>query len=143
MLDDAGSFSGAAAKEIHEETGLSIREDELTDLTALAARAHAQHSSDDDEQGGSHHTPESHLPHALHPSPGGSDEVIAIMLARRTMARSDIDALRGRLTGLREHGEKITLKVVRLEDAWREAFRDGKTMGALGIHEGLRREGLV
>ena len=36
MLDDSGTFAGGAAKEIEEETGLKIAENELTDLTALA-----------------------------------------------------------------------------------------------------------
>jgi ADP-sugar diphosphatase len=36
MVDDAGTFSGAAAKEIEEETGFKIPISELIDLTALA-----------------------------------------------------------------------------------------------------------
>ena len=36
MLDDSGSFSGGAAKEIEEETGLKVKAEDLLDMTALA-----------------------------------------------------------------------------------------------------------
>ena len=36
MLDGSGNFAGTAAKEIEEETGLTIQEDELIDMTQLA-----------------------------------------------------------------------------------------------------------
>lgn len=36
MLDGSGNFSGTAAKEIEEETGLTIKDDELIDMTELA-----------------------------------------------------------------------------------------------------------
>lgn len=36
MLDGSGNFSGKAAEEIKEETGLIIKEDELIDMTELA-----------------------------------------------------------------------------------------------------------
>jgi ADP-sugar diphosphatase len=36
MLDGSGNFVGTAAKEIEEETGLKIKEEELIDMTELA-----------------------------------------------------------------------------------------------------------
>lgn len=36
MLDGSGNFAGTAAKEIKEETGLEIKEDELVDMTHMA-----------------------------------------------------------------------------------------------------------
>lgn len=36
MLDGSGNFTGTAAKEIEEETGLVIKEEELVDMTELA-----------------------------------------------------------------------------------------------------------
>ncbi|CAO3639833.1 unnamed protein product [Mucor fragilis] len=36
MLDGSGNFAGTAAKEIKEETGLEIKEDELVDMTDMA-----------------------------------------------------------------------------------------------------------
>ena len=133
MLDDSGTFAGAAAKEIKEETGLDIREDELIDLTAMAVDAL---SAEERESG-----TESHLEKAMYPSPGGSDEFIPILMVRKSMERGEIEGLRGKLTGLREHGEKITLKIVKLGDVWKVGGRDGKTLGAVALLEGLRREG--
>lgn len=123
MIDDSGTFSGAAAKEIEEETGLKIEENELVDMTELALEK-------DDA-----------LQSAVYPSAGGSDEFIPIFLARKTMSRKEIDDLQGKLTGLRDHGEKITLKIVKLKDVWREAGRDVKALSAFCLYENLKREG--
>ncbi len=135
MLDDAGTFSGAAAKEIAEETGLQIQDKELVDLTEMAVDA----MTDDEKAEGT----EGHLNKAMWPSPGGCDEFIPILMAKKVMERSEIEKLKGKLTGLREEGEKITLKVVRLKDLWKYGARDGKTLAAVGLFEGLRREGKI
>ena len=130
MVDASGTFSGAAAKEIEEETGLTVEESELVDMTELAVQS--QDRTDDEEDV---------LQNAVYPSPGGSDEFIPIFLARKTISQSEIDKLQGKLTGLRDHGEKITLKIVKLNDAWKVAARDAKTLSALCLYEGLRRDG--
>lgn len=131
MLDDSGSFAGGAAKEIHEETGLTIPQEELVDMTALAmARTGAYDGAET-------------LQDAVYPSAGGSDEFIPIFLCQKRMARREIEALQGRLTGLRQHGEKITLKVVPLQELWREGARDGKTLAAWALYTGLRGEGQI
>ncbi|PYH41696.1 putative NUDIX family hydrolase [Aspergillus saccharolyticus JOP 1030-1] len=129
MLDDSGSFAGGAAKEIQEETGLTIPQEELIDLTALALESSVV--ADDEES----------LQRAMYPSAGGSDEFIPLFLCQKRMARKEIDDLQGRLTGLRQHGEKITLKVVPLKDLWKEGLRDGKTLAAWAIYKGLKEEG--
>jgi len=128
MIDDSGSFAGAAAKEIREETGLEISGDELLDMTELAR----QTSSEDDEP---------HLQAAVYPSPGGSDEFIPIFLARKTLPLPEIEELRGKLTGLRDDDEKITLKIVPLGQVWKVAGRDGKTLAAMALYQGLKGEG--
>lgn len=125
MVDDAGSFKGAAAKEIEEELGLTIKEDELTCLSELAAPAES-------EEG---------LAEAMFPSAGGCDEYLTIYSHERRIPREQLKEWSGKLTGLRSHGEKITLKVVPLKDLWREGARDAKALGALALWEGLRREG--
>ncbi|GES65860.1 NUDIX family hydrolase [Aspergillus terreus] len=131
MLDDSGSFAGGAAKEIHEETGLTIPQEELVDMTALAmARTGANDGAET-------------LQDAVYPSAGGSDEFIPIFLCQKRMPRGEIEALQGRLTGLRQHGEKITLKVVPLRELWREGARDGKTLAAWALYTGLRGEGKI
>lgn len=132
MIDDSGSFAGAAAKEIEEETGLSIASDDLIDMTQLAAKADSQDDESDER-----------LQAAMYPSPGGSDEFIPLFLARKTLTHAEIEELKGKLTGLREHGEKITLKIVRLEDVWRVAWRDGKTLAALALYHGLKQDGML
>ena len=59
------------------------------------------------------------------------------------MPRKEIEELQGKLTGLREHGEKITLKVVPLADLWKEGLRDGKTLAAWALYQGLKQHGLL
>jgi ADP-sugar diphosphatase len=131
MLDDNGTFTGAAAKEIKEETGLEIREEDLVDMTKLANQR-----ADDV-------TNEEGLQEAVYPSPGGSDEFIPVFLLRKRMSRIEIEGLKGKLTGLRDHGEKITLRLCHLDDLWNVAARDGKTLAAVALYEGLRRDNMI
>jgi 8-oxo-dGTP pyrophosphatase MutT (NUDIX family) len=127
MVDDAGSFKGAAAQEIQEELGVTIHEDELTNLSELAASS----MESDVEEG---------LAQAMFPSAGGCDEHITIFSYEKRLPRDKIREWSGRLTGLREHGEKITLKVVPMEQAWREGARDAKCLAALALWRGLKDE---
>lgn len=133
MLDDSGTFTGAAAKEIKEETGLDIEEEDLIDMTELSFRDRTQEQSSD----------EPHLQKGIYPSPGGCDEFIPIFISRKKMPKKEIEALKGKLTGLREHGEKITLKICRLDELWKVGARDGKTLAAAALYEGLSREGKI
>ena len=132
MLDDAGTFSGGAAKEIEEETGLKVEQDELLDMTALALSNHDPQAASGEQ-----------LQKGVYPSPGGCDEFIPIFLYQKRIPRDQLKDWQGKLTGLRDHGEKITLKVVRLEDLWRETARDGKSLAAWALYEGLRRAGKI
>jgi ADP-sugar diphosphatase len=129
MIDDSGTFAGAAAKEIKEETGLSIPQHELIDMTEMALK--------------SAKSPEQHLQAAMYPSPGGCDEYIPLFLWERFVERQEIDELRGKLTGLRAQGEKITVQLVKYEELWREGARDAKTLAAWALYEGLKREGAI
>ena len=130
MIDDSGTFKGAAAKEIEEETGLKITEDELIDMTEMSI----------DQQTEVDGGVEGHLHKASYPSPGGSDEFIPLFVVRKQMKKAEMEDLEGKLTGLRGHGEKITLRLVRLQDVWKVAARDGKTLAAIALYEGLKRE---
>ncbi|ETI23188.1 hypothetical protein G647_04985 [Cladophialophora carrionii CBS 160.54] len=144
MIDDSGTFAGAAAREVREETGLEISSDELVDMTLLASQLDMDRSS---AQSSPIPCPspssEERLQNAMYPSPGGSDEFIPIFLARKSLSTRAIDELKGKLTGLRDHGEKITLKIVPVQDVWKVAWRDGKTLAAMALYEGLRGEGRV
>lgn len=131
MLDDSGTFAGGAAKEIQEETGLVIPQDELVDMTALTLELLGEREDGETLQTG------------VYPSPGGSDEFIPLFLCQKRMPRRDMEGLQGRLTGLRQEGEKITLKLVPLEDLWKEGLRDGKTLAAFALYKGLKREGKI
>jgi ADP-sugar diphosphatase len=133
MLDDSGTFTGAAAKEIKEETGLDIEEKDLVDMTELVFKDRTQEQSSD----------EPHLQRGIYPSPGGCDEFIPIFMTRKRMSADKIEAMKGKLTGLREHGEKITLKICRLDELWKVGARDGKTLSAVSLYEGLSREGKI
>jgi ADP-sugar diphosphatase len=128
MLDDAGSFSGGAAKEIEEETGLVVKDEDLIDLTALAFE-----SEDTAEK----------LQKGVYTTPGACDEFVPIFLYQRSISRKELEEFRGKLTGLRSEGEKITLKVVRLGDLWKEGARDAKTLSAWALYCGLKREGRI
>ncbi len=126
MVDD-GTFSGSAAKEIKEELGIEIPELELLNLSELAIPKAVE--------GGDR------LPQAMFPSGGGSDEYVPIFLHQMRVKRETLNGWTGKLTGLREQGEKISLKLVRLEELWREGGRDGKALAAWAMYEGLKREG--
>lgn len=129
MLDDEKTFSGAAAKEIEEETGFKLPRAELIDMTELALK----HSK----------IPEKSLQNAMYPSPGGSDEFIPIFLWEKELDRREIEDLRGKLFGKMTQGEMITLRVCDYEDLWREGARDAKTLAAWALYEGLNRSGII
>lgn len=130
MLDDSDTFSGAAAKEIFQETGFQIPKSELIDLTELALQDSRILESES-------------LRQAMYPSPGGSDEFIPIFLWEKELDRQEIEDLRGKLTGERRQGELITLRLCDYEDLWREGARDAKTLAAWALYEGLNRAGVI
>jgi ADP-sugar diphosphatase len=59
------------------------------------------------------------------------------------MLVEEIDGMKGKLTGLRKEGEKITLMICPLSQLWRVGARDAKTLAAVALYEGLKREGKV
>lgn len=124
MMDDSGTFAGAAAKEIQEETGLEVKADDLVNMTELAL-AEAGVKED--------------LQQAMYPSPGGSDEYIAIFLWEKVLDRQEIEDMREKLTGLRKRGEMITLKLLNYEELWKVGARDAKTLAAWSLYEALKR----
>jgi 8-oxo-dGTP pyrophosphatase MutT (NUDIX family) len=125
MVDEGGSFAGQAAREIWEELGMVIGEGELVSLSELAG-------------GGGEG-----LAQGVYPSPGACDEYIPIYMHERRVPRAQLGEWTGKLTGLREDGERITLKLVRMRDLWKEGARDAKCLAAVALWEGLRREGKV
>ena len=79
----------------------------------------------------------------MYPSVGACDEFIPIFLCQKRLTRRHLNWLKGKATGLRDEGENITLKLVPLARAWREAGRDAKALAAIALYENLKREGHV
>ena len=109
MLDDSGDFLGTAALEIEEETGITINQRDLINLTPKAASF---------------------------PSPGGCDEGMKFFLYTPTEPYTDeqIRGLQNKATGKLEEGEVISLKIVPLQ-VLREFTNDMKTMAALYLYD--------
>ena len=128
MLDDAGTFAGGAAKEIEEETGLEVPASELINMTELALSGA---TSDENEC----------LQCGVYPSPGGCDEFVPIFLWQKRIPREQMKEWYGKLTGIRHHGEKITLVLCPLEKVWRQGGRDAKVLAAWALYKGLKEEG--
>jgi ADP-sugar diphosphatase len=122
--DDTDDFSGTAAKEIKEETGLVVPRRELINLTELALAGTRI------DEG---------LEAAMYPSPGGCDEFIAIFLWEKVMDRQEIENMKGKLTGIRKQGERITVRILDYEDLWKVGARDAKTLAAWSLYEALKR----
>jgi len=108
MLDDSGTFTGVAASELSEECGLTVQESNFTDLTELAYK-------DTGFRG-------------ICPSPGGCDEYIRLLYCQFELTQEEISNMQGRLGGLRDHGEIITLRIVKMEDVWKVCC-DTKAIG--------------
>lgn len=119
---DNGTVKGAAAKEIEEECGIVVKEEDLVELTPM------QREDGGEEENG------------VWMSPGGCDEVIRFFLVKKTVSRGKLEEMKGRLTGLREEGEKITLRLVRWEEVWRST-RDAKVLCAWAVARGMEGEG--
>ncbi|KAL8874579.1 MAG: hypothetical protein Q9174_000106 [Haloplaca sp. 1 TL-2023] len=129
MLDDSGTFAGGAAKEIAEETGLEVPGKDLLNMTELAISP----SSGTNEN----------LQRGVYPSPGGCDEFIPIFLWQKRVPRGQLQQWQGKLTGLREHGEKITLMLCPLNQLWKHGGRDAKSLAAWALYHGLKQEGKI
>ncbi|MFC1623325.1 NUDIX domain-containing protein [Patescibacteria group bacterium] len=115
MLDDHGSFSGAAAKEINEETGLVFMEDQLIDISP------------------------NYKPVYL--SPGGSDEYAAFLATERIrMTREELDEIHGRITGAEGENERIKVKVIPLTELFKST-QDGASFIMLSAY--LKYQGLL
>lgn len=141
MLDGSSNFAGTAAREIEEELGLVIPQDELTCLTDRAAEVRRTRGGGrGGGAGGSDKSAQQEsLPYAMFPSAGGCDEYIKIFAHERRVPRDTLRAWEGKYGGLRDQGEMITLKIVPLEDLWLEGGMDAKALAAVTLYKQLRK----
>ena len=116
MLDGSGNFAGKAASEMKEETGIVVKDEDMVDLTEMV-------------QGGAGHK-------GVWLSPGGSDEFMRFFLYRKMWPKAEIEALEGKLTGLRESGELIKLTVLRYPNLI--CAPDGKTLCAIALYDRVK-----
>jgi hypothetical protein len=129
MVDDkTKTFAGTAANEIKEELDMEIHEDRLMCLNDLVEMP------DKGKEG---------LPSAIYPSVGGCDEYIKIFMTEEVVSREKLKEYQNRLTGLRDEGEYITLKIIKMQDLWKVGCRDAKALSAVALWENLRREGKI
>jgi ADP-sugar diphosphatase len=128
MMDESNNVTGKAIQEIEEETGFQIQPGELINMTKLAL-----------EQAECREI----VQPAMYPSPANLDESISLLLWEKKLDRKEIEALKGRLTGLRARDELITLRICGYDVLWREGARDAKTLAAWALYEGLNRSGQI
>lgn len=147
---DGDSFTGTAASEIEEEAKLKVKESDLINMSELALQdvpvspwnAVDNTPASEDATLSTQLGAES-IQNSIYPSPGACDEFIPLFLCQKRLTRRHMDWLKGKATGLRDEGENITLKLVPLSRAWREAGRDAKALAALALYDNLNREGEV
>ncbi|KAF3036835.1 hypothetical protein E8E12_007283 [Didymella heteroderae] len=138
---DGGSLKGAAANEIKEEAKLKIKESDLINLSQLAVEdvpVSPWTNTNSVSTSGSER-----VENAMYPSVGACDEFIPIFLCQKRLTRKHMKWLKGKATGLRDEGENITLKLVPLNRAWREAGRDAKALAAIALYDNLKKEGQI
>ncbi|KAJ5072837.1 nudix hydrolase 14 [Anaeramoeba ignava] len=121
MLDGSGKFSGVAAKEMEEETGIVIQEKNLIDLTEKAYGNKYK---------------------GMFPSVGGCDEFLRLFAYEVEMPKEKILELNNKCTGLIDEGETITLKIVPFDEMWK-LTSDSKTLCSLFLYEKLKLEGKI
>lgn len=161
MVDD-GTFQGAASKEIKEELDIEIPETELINLdhevdkieakiakkqAEIAERkgeaSKATESKDDEKSRRARaqaalRARES-MPEGMFPSVGGSDEYLQYFMHEKQVTREYLEAMRGKLTGLRAEGEKIVLVIYPLDKLFDVGRRDAKAMAAYGYVQRLEK----
>eukprot|EP00980_Cylindrotheca_fusiformis_P030354 scaffold24680_cov113-Cylindrotheca_fusiformis.AAC.7 len=106
MIDDINDgVGGTAARELEEECGIKLRPSDMVDLTELAF----QDAMNDGL-----------LPcSGVAPSPGGCDEYLNYMYVEQKITNEELEKMKGRMAGLRDDGEYITLRIVPMKDVWK------------------------
>lgn len=136
MIDGDANFAGVAAREMEEELGLVIRQDELTCLTDKVAEIRKARGEGEEVHDAAK---DEDIPFGMYPSAGGSDEYIKIFSHERRVPRGTLQEWEGKYGGLRDDGEMITLKLVPLADLWLEGAMDSKALAAVTLFHQVRQ----
>jgi ADP-sugar diphosphatase len=118
MMDSEGNFASNMAREIKEETGLEIAQDNLFDLT------HAMYGE---------------AWPGVAASLGGSDEWFRLFLAKFSLSDEELNELNGKKTGLEEEGEQLTVCVIPLRELIKVS-PDSKVLCAYSLYRELKEE---
>jgi ADP-sugar diphosphatase len=105
MVDSESNFHSVALKELKEECGIDIQAHEMV---ALGSGEYAV-------------------------SPGGSDESLGLFLVEKTVSQQDLQDLEGRFGGLREEGERIKVKLVKLSQVVKKT-RSLSVLAAIALY---------
>ncbi|KAK6538511.1 hypothetical protein TWF694_010092 [Orbilia ellipsospora] len=147
MLDDQGSFVSAAARELEEEVGIKISEDKLINLSELALEnSPLLNQGSEKESIGLGDAPPVGMNKTdqkldgIFSSAGLLDEIITYHAFVHEIPEEELEQWKGKLTGLRHKGERITLKLVKFEVLWK-ATRDSMALCAWALWKGLEAEG--
>jgi ADP-sugar diphosphatase len=114
MLDeDDGDPRLAAVKDLEEECGISIKGDELIDLTELAFHEAADAG---------------HLPYpGIAPSAGACDEILRYYYLEKSVTKEQLQNLQNKIIPGKEFSHTIFLHVVPWNNVWKISG-DSKTM---------------
>ena len=133
MIDDGEEPVVAAAREIEEETGLTVPPGELLNLTEMAMGGAPDSSIAEREK----------LPEAIYPSAGGCDENMTCFAYERKITRKGLEELDGRHKGIEEENERTIVRVVPMRDLVKEGIRDSKVLNAKALWDHLKSAGKV
>jgi ADP-sugar diphosphatase len=111
--DEDGSYKHAAVRELEEECLISVKPDELIDLTELACQEAADAG---------------HLPSpGISTSGGACDEMVSFFYTEKTVTVEQLKSLENKLVAASEFGTFMTLHIVPWDKVWKMSG-DSKTM---------------
>lgn len=114
MIDDEDNFTGVAAKELEEETGITIKAEQLLELSKFVSDGNG-----------------------LYPSPGGCDEIIKLYLYEKDISEAELKNFQGKQCGELNTSEHIILEVIPLDELWKSTS-DMKAICALHLYSQLK-----
>lgn len=113
MVDEDDDPRVAAVKELEVECGMTVKKEELVDLTELACQEAADAG---------------HLAYpGVAPAAGTSDEMIRYYYIAKRVTKQQLDSLQNKLIGAAEFSGHMYLHVVPWEKVWKMSG-DSKTM---------------